>query len=86
MQIIRDMTTEELAQIGAKTIDIICDISNMDLEQKEEFLQRIPKDYKLENDMTIAKYRIWTEIRDRLVMDGCLGVGGNKSGQQRLDV
>ena len=86
MQIIREMTTEEKAAVGEKVLQMICDIANMSLKEKEQWLQHIPKDYKLENDMTIVKFRIWTEIRQELVDKGYLGAVKTAEGQQALDV
>ena len=86
MQIIRAMTIDEKAAVGEKALQIMCGVSNMSLEEKRYWLEKIPKDYKYDNDMTIVKYRLWTELRNELIEQGILGVTKDISGQQKLDV
>lgn len=86
MQLLKQMTTEQKAVVGEKVIQMIIDTANMPLIEKEQWLRNIPKDYKLENDMTIVKFRIWTEIRKDLVDKGYLGAVKTDEGQQALEV
>lgn len=86
MQIIKDLTIEQRTEIGDKVIKMFCDTANMDLKEKEQWLSHIPKDYKLDNDMTIVKFRLWTEIRDELIKQGYLGVKEVATGQQTLEI
>ena len=86
MQILKEMTTQQLAEIGNKVVRMMCDTANMDLKEKEQWLEHIPKAYRIDNDMTIVKFRLWTEIRENLVKDGYLGVRGDALGQQALNL
>lgn len=86
MQILKSMTIEQKAEIGEKVIRMFCDTASMDLKEKEQWLSHIPKDYKLDNDMTIMKFRLWTEIREDLVKQGYLGVRKEDEGQQTLEI
>ena len=86
MKLLKEMTMEQKAEVGEKVIQMMIDTANMSLLEKEHWIKNIPKDYKLENDMTIVKFRIWTEIRQELVDKGYLGAVKTAEGQQALDV
>ena len=75
---------KQKAEYFDRFVEILVSVSNMDLKEKEQFLGSIPKDYKLDNDMTIVKYLIWTGIREDLIKIGYLTKSEDK-GQIRLD-
>ena len=86
MQILREIPLEEKAAIGETVLQMICDTANMPLKEKEQWLSKIPKDYRIDNDMTIVKYRIWNEIRQNCIDKGYLGVVKTEDGQQALNI
>lgn len=76
---------KQKAEYFDRFVEILVSVSNMDLKEKEQLLGAIPKDYKLDNDMTIVKYLIWTGIREELIKIGYLTKSEDK-GQIKLDV
>lgn len=75
---------KQKAEYFDRFVEILVSVSNMDLKEKEQLLGSIPKDYKLDNDMTIVKYLIWTGIREDLIKIGYLTKSEDK-GQIKLD-
>lgn len=75
---------KQKAEYFDRFVEILVSVSNMDLKEKEQLLGSIPNDYKLENDMTIVKYLIWTGIREELIKIGYLTKSEDK-GQIKLD-
>lgn len=84
MQITGFLFEKQKAEFFDRFADILVSVSNMDLKEKESLLNMIPKDYKLDNDMTIVKYLIWTGIREELIKIGYLS-GNPEKGQIKLD-
>ena len=75
---------KQKAEYFDRFVEILVSVSNMDLEEKESLLNMIPRDYKLDNDMTIVKYLIWTGLREELIKIGYLTKSEDK-GQIKLD-
>ena len=75
---------KQKAEYFDRFVEILVSVSNMDLKEKEQLLGSIPNDYKLENDMTIVKYLIWTGLREELIKIGYLTKSEDK-GQIKLD-
>ncbi len=86
MQILKEVPMEEKAAIGEAVLQMMCDVTNMELKEKEQWLNKIPKDYRIDNDMTIVKYRIWNEIRQKCIDKGYIGVIKADTGQQALNI
>lgn len=85
MQIAGTMTVEKKAEYFDRVVDIMIGVTSMDLKEKEDYLEKIPKDYRLDNDMTLVKYWLWTGIRQELLELGYLGAG-DTPGQQVLEI
>lgn len=75
---------KQKAEYFDRFVEILVSVSNMDLKEKESLLNMIPRDYKLDNDMTIVKYLIWTGLREELIKIGYLTKSEDK-GQIKLD-
>lgn len=75
---------KQKAEYFDRFVEMLVSVSNMDLKEKEQLLGSIPNDYKLENDMTIVKYLIWTGLREELIKIGYLTKSEDK-GQIKLD-
>lgn len=84
MKITGFLFKEQKAEYFDRFAEILVSVSNMDLKEKEQLLRTIPKDFKLDNDMTIVKYLIWTGLREELIKIGYL-TKDEDVGQMKLD-